>query len=87
REERLARIRETMFTRSATIGFRETLVKRLSLRREEQVLTGDFGTARAKTVFLSDEPLRAKIEYDDLARVARERGISLDDAAAWITGH
>jgi uncharacterized protein (TIGR00299 family) protein len=87
REERLARIRETMFTRSETIGFRETLVKRLSLRREEQVLTGDFGTARAKTVFWGDAPLRAKIEYDDRARVARERGISLDAAAARITEH
>ncbi|MDR3341339.1 MAG: nickel pincer cofactor biosynthesis protein LarC [Treponema sp.] len=77
-------LRRTMFEQSTTIGFRETLVRRLSLRREECPLTGDFGTVRQKTVFYGEQPLRAKIEYEDRARIARERGLSLGETERLI---
>jgi uncharacterized protein (DUF111 family) len=75
-------LRQAMFQRSSTIGFRETVVRRLSLKRE----AGAFGECRTKTVFWGDKPLRSKIEYEDRARVAREQGVSLEDAERIIQG-
>jgi uncharacterized protein (DUF111 family) len=69
-----------MFRRSSTIGFRETAVRRLSLKREEGPAVDVSGEGRIKTVFWEDKPLRSKIEYEDRARAAREHGVSLADA-------
>jgi uncharacterized protein (TIGR00299 family) protein len=77
---RLEDLRRTMFQKSATLGFRETPVRRLSLRREERRLGGDFGEVRAKTVFWGDTPLRRKIEFEDRAALARARDLSLAEA-------
>jgi uncharacterized protein (TIGR00299 family) protein len=77
--EKLDMLRETLFRRSATIGFRETTVRRLSLKREEERLGTESGASR-KTVYYGAEKLRSKIEFEDRARLARERGISLEEA-------
>ncbi|MDR0998487.1 MAG: nickel pincer cofactor biosynthesis protein LarC [Treponema sp.] len=73
-------LRECLFRNSTTIGFREIPVNRVSLPRREGSLKGDFGSAGFKTAFLGDERLRAKIEFEDRARLAREQGVSLDEA-------
>jgi uncharacterized protein (TIGR00299 family) protein len=78
--EKLNGLRETLFRKSTTIGFREIPVRRLSLRREEEKLSGNFGEARQKTVFYGKERLRSKIEFNDRARLAKDRGISLEEA-------
>jgi uncharacterized protein (TIGR00299 family) protein len=78
--EKLAALRGTLFQRSSAIGFREIPLRRLSLKREAAELRGEFGSARTKTVFYDGKPLRSKIEYEDRARLARERGISLEAA-------
>jgi uncharacterized protein (TIGR00299 family) protein len=77
-------LREAFFRQSATIGFRESPVNRLSLKREERTLTGDFGEAREKAAFLGAETIRLKVEFEDRARLARERGVSLDEAERLI---
>ncbi|GHV61969.1 UPF0272 protein [Spirochaetia bacterium] len=77
---KLDALREAFFRNSTTIGFRETTVNRVSLNREEGSLSGSFGSAREKTVFYGDKKLRSKIEFEDRAKLARERGISLDEA-------
>jgi uncharacterized protein (DUF111 family) len=82
---KLDALRRTLFLRSTTIGFRESAVKRLSLARQERHLEGDFGPVRAKTVFWEGNPLRTKFEYDDRARLARERGCSIEDAERLMT--
>jgi uncharacterized protein (TIGR00299 family) protein len=84
--KKLNTLRELMFKKSATIGFRETEVRRLSLRREEDALGGEWGEVRRKTVFYGGKPLRSKLEYDDRARIAREQGLSLEEAEKLIMG-
>jgi uncharacterized protein (DUF111 family) len=81
----LKALRECLFIHSTTIGFRETDVRRLSLRREEKRLDEKGDTpcltdAAVKTVFYGDKVLRSKIEFEDRARLARDKGISLDEA-------
>jgi uncharacterized protein (TIGR00299 family) protein len=75
--DKLDMLRETLFRGSATIGFRETAVRRLSLKREEERLGTEY---ERKTVYYGAEKLRSKIEFEDRARLARERGISLEEA-------
>lgn len=78
---KLDALRAVMFQKSAAIGFRETTVRRLSLRRKEVRGSGkDLGELRRKTVFWGEQELRSKVEYEDRARIARERGISLGEA-------
>jgi uncharacterized protein (TIGR00299 family) protein len=84
RDEKLDALRECLFRNSTTIGFREITVNRLSLDRCEGEFSGEFGRARAKTVYLGGEELRTKIEFEDRARLARDRGISLEEAEALI---
>jgi uncharacterized protein (TIGR00299 family) protein len=74
--EKLDALRRTVFEASTAIGLRETGVRRLALRREQ----GGQPGAAAKTVFLDGKVLRSKIEYEDRACLARERGVSLDEA-------
>jgi uncharacterized protein (DUF111 family) len=78
--EKLNVLRETLFRKSTTIGFRETVVRRLSLRREEERILAEYGGAGRKTVYYGAEKLRSKIEFEDRARLAHERGISLEEA-------
>jgi uncharacterized protein (TIGR00299 family) protein len=77
-------LRECLFRHSTTIGFREIPVNRLSLERREEELSGGFGRARRKTVYLGGKELRSKIEFEDRARLARDRGISLEESEALI---
>jgi uncharacterized protein (DUF111 family) len=77
---KLEALRRTLFRHSTANGFREIPLRRLSLRREETELRGDFGSARTKTVFFEGEALRSKLEYEDRARLARERDLPLDEA-------
>jgi uncharacterized protein (TIGR00299 family) protein len=84
--DRLDALRECLFRHSAAAGFREIPVNRLSLARKEDRVSGDFGEARRKTVWYGDTPLRSKVEFEDRARLARERGISLEEAEKIISG-
>jgi uncharacterized protein (TIGR00299 family) protein len=78
------RLRDVIFTRSTTLGIREYPVLRAALPRETALLSRAPGT-RVKTARLG-ERTRSKIEYEDRARLARERNISLDEAAALLGG-
>jgi uncharacterized protein (DUF111 family) len=78
--EKIDALRRCFFSYSSTIGFREIPVNRLSLKREEKVLKGTFGEAAEKTVFMGEKQLRSKIEFEDRARVARERHVTLVEA-------
>jgi uncharacterized protein (DUF111 family) len=78
-------LRECFFRHSSTIGFRETRVDRLSLERKQETRKGSFGELRVKTVDRGGEP-SSKIEFEDRARIARERGISLEESERLIRG-
>lgn len=80
RINRLDALRRILFTQSTTIGFRETTVRRISLERREDVLSGKFGKAGCKRAILDGKDIKEKIEFEDRARVARERGLSLENA-------
>lgn len=71
---------ELMFKHTTTLGIREYVCNRYTLHRSERVSQTEYGTVRIKEAFWGNVR-RAKIEYEDLARIAREKGCSLAEAA------
>jgi uncharacterized protein (DUF111 family) len=86
RRDDLDALRETFFRSSSAIGFRERAVNRLSLKREEKIIQSPLGEVREKTVFFGGETLGSKIEFEDRARLAREKGVSLEEAGRLLRG-
>jgi uncharacterized protein (TIGR00299 family) protein len=84
--EKLEAAGDALFRNSAAIGFREIPVRRISLKRDTGKTGGEFGGARTKNVYYGGKLLRSKIEYEDRAALARERGIGLADAERLIEG-
>lgn len=73
-----------IFHHTTTLGIRETLCKRSVLTRELKTLETDLGAVRVKCV--SGYGIhRAKIEHDDLAKIARAKKISLAEAERLVS--
>ncbi len=81
-KERFVRL---IFKYTTTIGIRELISERYILERREEILDTSYGTVRCKRVsgYGTD---RYKLEYDDLARIAREQGISIAKARELLAG-
>lgn len=65
-----------LFKHTTTIGVRETVTHRYVLNRKLETVETPFGPVRRK-ISTGYGVTRAKYEHDDLARIAREKGISL----------
>ena len=68
-----------IFRYTTTLGIREVISERYILDRNERTLDTPYGPVRVKDVSGYGVE-RSKIEYEDLARIAREQGISISDA-------
>lgn len=67
-----------LFRHTSTIGIRETVCRRYVLRRETGAVETPYGPVRVKTSE-GYGVRRSKAEYDDLARIASENGLTLDE--------
>lgn len=70
-----------IFKHTTTLGIREQLSRRHTLSRREETVATEFGEVRKK-VSWGYGIEREKYEYEDIARIARERGMSVSDVAA-----
>ncbi len=80
-EEKREELLRALFRHSSTLGVRELPTRREILRRESRVLETEAGPVRLKSSSghgVSTE----KLEFEDLRRIALERGISLREARA-----
>lgn len=69
---------ERIFQHTTTLGIRENISRRHTLSRRAETVSTEFGEVRKK-VSRGYGVEREKYEYEDLARIARERGMSLSD--------
>ena len=67
-----------LFTHTTTIGVREAVTRRYVLERRTEIVQTPYGEVRRK-VSSGYGVSRSKYEYDDLARIAKEQDISLDE--------
>ena len=79
-KERFVRL---IFRYTSTIGIRELVSERYILDRITDILSTPYGEVRRKTVSGYGTE-RSKLEYEDLARIARERNISLAEARVLV---
>lgn len=79
RHEQRDEMVKTMFMHTTTLGIRENECNRYILDRKVETLCTKYGSVRVKTAE-GWGVKREKIEYDDLAAVARKYGISLAEA-------
>lgn len=72
--------RETMarliFRHTTTLGIRESLQNRYTLERRTEILSTPYGTVRQK-LSSGYGVQRQKAEYEDIASIAREQGLSI----------
>lgn len=74
---------QCLFRHTTTLGVRESVCPRYTLRRSFRTVETEAGPVRVKCAE-GFGVRREKPEYEDLARIARERGISLREAAALL---
>ena len=72
-----------LFRHTSTLGVRESLCPRYTLRRDFRTVETEAGPVRVKCAE-GWGVRREKPEFEDLARIARERGIGLREAAALL---
>lgn len=72
-----------LFKHTSTIGVRESVAHRFVLERRIESLQTDYGEVHRK-VSSGYGVLRVKYEHDDLARIAKEQNISLDEVRKHI---
>ena len=81
--------RETMvrliFQHTTTLGIRESSCKRYTLERRVESINTPYGTIRKKCSF-GYGVRREKYEYEDLAKAAKENGVSLSELSERIAG-
>ncbi len=67
-----------LFKHTTTLGIREYNPRRYTLERECTEIQTDFGIVRVKTAY-GFGVRKTKPEYEDIAKIARERGMSVQD--------
>lgn len=83
REEDKDRMVRLIFQHTSTLGLRENISRRYTLSRTVETVSTEFGNVRKK-VSSGYGVTKEKYEYDDISRIAKERGVSLSDVTALI---
>lgn len=88
-EEHRTVLENIIFQQTTTIGIRRTRYERTMLPRTVELTRTELGEIRVKRVTLPDGTERQYPEYEDVARIARETGLSYQDIynLAKISGH
>lgn len=77
--EQAESLRAIWWRHSTTLGLREEVQRRWRLPRAQEEHRTPWGTVRLKQAALPDGRRRFKLEHDDLAALARQHNLSLDD--------
>ncbi len=72
-------LRAIWWRHSTTLGLREEWQRRWRLPRAQEAIDTRWGAVRLKQAALPDGRRRFKLEHDDLAALARQHDLSLDD--------
>jgi uncharacterized protein (DUF111 family) len=72
-----------IFKHTSTLGVRENTCKRYTLQREQTEVQTKYGPVRVKTS-RGFGVQKSKPEYEDMAKIAREKGVSIQDISKEI---
>ena len=74
-----------MFKHTTTLGIREKVSRRYVLERRVDHIETQHGPVRVKTSYGYGVE-KSKAEYDDIARIARDKGMAFADVVREVTG-
>lgn len=77
REKDREKVLSALFAHTTTLGVRETLCRRYTLERAQKSVETKYGPVRVKTAS-GWGVCREKAEYEDLAKIAREQNLTLE---------
>lgn len=83
RPEDRERLTQRLLRHTTTLGVRMAQLERRTLRRETRTVHTPDGDVRVKTA-IGSGIAREKVEYDDLAQLARKKGCTLSEAEAIV---
>ena len=83
RPEDRERLTQQLLRHTTTLGVRMAQLERRTLRRETRTVHTPDGDVRVKTA-IGSGIAREKVEYDDLAQLARKKGCTLSAAEAIV---
>lgn len=76
-KEKEVEVTRTILRETTTLGVRKYQVEKSMLEREFSTIETSFGEVRVKTSILNGEKLKAKPEYDDCKRLAKENNVPI----------
>ncbi|MDR0700374.1 MAG: nickel pincer cofactor biosynthesis protein LarC [Tannerella sp.] len=86
-EADIAAAEQILFSETSTIGLRKYRVERICLPRKAVTVSTPYGEIRAKeTLYGEGDGVRISVEYEDARRIAREKGIPLQDVYRAVKG-
>ncbi|MDO4303815.1 MAG: nickel pincer cofactor biosynthesis protein LarC [Bacillota bacterium] len=77
-EQKREEITELIFRHTTTIGIREAVVRRYVLDRKLDTVETPYGQVRCK-ISSGYGVKKSKYEYEDISRIAREKGIGMEE--------
>ncbi|MBN1829318.1 MAG: nickel pincer cofactor biosynthesis protein LarC [Deltaproteobacteria bacterium] len=80
-------MKEFILLNTTSLGIREHMVGKSSLRREITVMNTEMGEVRVKHALHEGRIVRSKPEYEDCKRIADERGLSIQSVYDSIQRH
>ena len=83
RQDKKDEMAALIFKHTTTIGVRETISRRYTLQRSVESVQTPYGIERKK-ISSGYGVTREKYEYEDLARIAAERGMSVREVQEWL---
>lgn len=73
--EKVDILRDVLFRHSTTLGIRESKITKYALKREEKIVSTQYGEVRVKISFLKEKILHSKPEYEDCRLLAEKHNI------------
>jgi uncharacterized protein (TIGR00299 family) protein len=71
------KISSLLLHETTSLGLRKTRVEKTALERSVRTVMTSLGEVRVKSGYSGNERIKAKPEYEDCSRIAKEKGLSL----------
>ena len=70
-------ISKVIFEQTTTLGIREQIIDRKSLKRKMRYHKTELGSIRIKEAYLGDKKINQKPEFEDLKALAKKKGVTV----------
>jgi pyridinium-3,5-bisthiocarboxylic acid mononucleotide nickel chelatase len=77
-------VKEILFAETSTLGIRKYAVEKTMLERKVESIETPYGNVRIKSAWYNHKKIKAKPEYDDCIKIARENNMPLNQVYKMI---